>query len=95
MRYANHPARGSGLLELLPAGAALDAARSAFGKLSQVEQDTLRTCSMELAESCRMRAPLHAYTLGENGALELLASLGRFMVSNGKAQHKPLDTRRA
>ena len=50
MRYADHPSRGTGLLELLPAGAAMDAARSAFGKLSQVEQDTVRTCSMELAE---------------------------------------------
>ena len=48
MRFADHPTRGSGLLELLPAGAALDAARQALTKLSQVEQDTVRTCSMEL-----------------------------------------------
>ena len=89
MRYADHPSRGSGLLELLPAGAALEAARSAFGKLSQVDQDTVRTCSMELAESCRLRAPAHAYTLGENGALELLAALGRFMVANRKQFDRP------
>ena len=90
MRYADHPARGSGLLELLPAGAALEAARSAFGKLSQVEQDTVRTCSMELAESMRLRAPLHTYSLGENGALEVVAALGRFLQAN--TAHKKRGT---
>ena len=89
MRYADHPPRGTGLLELLPAGAALDAARQALTKLSQVEQDTLRTCVTDLSESCRLRAPLHAYTLGENGALELLAALGRFMVANRKQFDRP------